>query len=98
MICHLVLYRLKPGTSSDDEHKLIAQAQREIAKLPGVKNLKVGRNIQSSGDSYAVGLSMDFESAEALETYRVHPDHQAFVKSVVEPVVNEIWRFDFTYE
>lgn len=98
MICHLVFYRMKPGTSATDEIKLIANARRDLAKLPGVKNLKVGRNIRPSGDDYLLALSMDFEDETALETYRVHPEHQAFIKRVVEPVVKEVWRFDLKYE
>lgn len=97
MICHLVFYRLKAGTSEKDECALIDQAQRGLAKVPGVKNLKVGKGIAGSHESYAVVLSMDFEDEAALEAYRVHPDHQAFVKKVAEPLVSEIWRFDFLW-
>jgi len=98
MIRHLVFYRMKPGTSAEDENKLLAQARRELAKLPGVNNLKAGRNIRPSGNDYTLALSMDFEDEAALDTYRVHPDHLAFIKSVVEPVVSDVWRFDFAYE
>jgi quinol monooxygenase YgiN len=97
MICHLVFYRLKAGTSEKDERALIDQAQRRLAKVPGVKNLKAGKGIAGSHQSYAVVLTMDFEDEAALDAYRVNPDHQAFVKEVAEPMVSGIWRFDFLW-
>ena len=95
MICHVVFYKMKPGTSEVDEHGLMDQARRELAKLPGVTNLRVGRNIDASAEGYSIALVMDFQDEAALEAYRVHPEHQNFVKNIAGPLVSEIWRFDF---
>jgi quinol monooxygenase YgiN len=97
MVCHVVFYKMKAGTTEADEHRLMDQARRELAKLPGVMNLRVGKNIETSVAGYSIALVMDFQDEAALETYRVHPEHQDFVKNVAGPVVNEIWRFDFRW-
>ena len=97
MLCHVVLYRLKPGISEEDKNRLIDEARTKLALLPGVSNLKVGRGIAGQKTDYSVGLVMDFQDEAVLEAYRVNPDHQRFVREVVQPLVAEIWRFDFTY-
>jgi len=95
MIGHVVFYKMKPGTTEADERSLVDQARRELAKLPGVMNLRVGRNIDASAQGYSIALVMDFQDEADLEAYRVHPEHQNFVKNIAGPLVSEIWRFDF---
>jgi quinol monooxygenase YgiN len=97
MICHIVFYKMKPGTTEADERSLMDQARRELAKLPGVTNLRVGRNIDASVLGYSIALVMDFQDEAALESYRVHPEHQSFVKNIAGPLVSEIWRLDFRW-
>ena len=97
MICHVVFYRMKLGTTEADERSLMDQARRELVKLPGVMNLRVGRNIDAFAEGYSIALVMDFQDEAALEAYRVHPEHQSFVKNIAGPLVSEIWRFDFRW-
>ena len=98
MICHLVLYRMKPGTSPEDRNKLIHEARRRLPKVSGVTNLKAGRSVGDADNGYEVAVSMDFEDAAALEAYRVDAGHQEFVKQIAEPRVEDIWRYDFEWE
>jgi len=98
MICHVVFYRMKPGTTEEDEARLIDEARRRLPLLPGVRNLRAGKNINAIEAGYSVALVMDFEDDAALEAYRVHADHQFFVKRIAGALVSEIWRFDFRCE
>lgn len=95
MICHVVFYKMKPGATATDEQNLMDQARRELARLPRVMNLRVGKSVEDSAQGYSIALVMDFQDEAALEAYRVHPDHQHFVKNIAGPVVSDIWRFDF---
>lgn len=95
VICHIVLYRMKPGTTEEDEKRLIDEARKKLPKIPGVKNLRAGKSIRGPENGYSVGLVMDFQDEAALEAYRVNPDHQKFVNEIAGPLVSEIWRFDF---
>jgi quinol monooxygenase YgiN len=97
MICHVVFYKMRPGTTEADERSLMEQARRELTKLPGVMNLRVGRNIDASAQDYSIALVMEFPDEAALEAYRVHPEHQSFVKNIAAPLVSKIWRFDFRW-
>lgn len=98
MICHLVFYRMKPGTNREDRNEIIQEVRRRLPRVPGVRNLKAGRGVGDAGHEYAIALSMDFENAAAQEAYRVDASHQEFVKEVVEPRVEKIWRYDFEWE
>ena len=42
--------------------------------IPEIKNMSVGKNINSS--AWDMALVMDVESPEALETYKNHPKHK----------------------
>lgn len=97
MICHLVFYRMKQGTSAQDEIRLMEEARRRLPKVPGVRNLKAGRSFGGPDQGYAVALAMDFNGAAALEAYRLNPDHQKFVKEIAAPLVQEVWRYDFEW-
>jgi quinol monooxygenase YgiN len=97
MIGHVVFYKMKPGISEADECSLMDRARRQLAKLPGVMNLRVGKNIEAFAQAYSIALVMDFQDETALEAYRVHPEHQDFVKKIAGPLVDEIWRFDFRW-
>jgi hypothetical protein len=72
MICHVVLYRMKAESTEGDEAWLIDEARRRLPLLPGVKNLRAGKNIELAPNGYSLALVMDFEEAAALEAYRVH--------------------------
>jgi Stress responsive A/B Barrel Domain len=97
MICHLVFYRMKIGRSTIEETKLMEEARRGLPRVPGVRNLRVGKSITGLEKGYSVALVMDFEDAAALEAYRVDRGHQSFVKGIAEPLVEEIRRFDFEW-
>lgn len=95
MICHIVFYRMKPTTNQAEENRLVEEARRRLPKVHGVRNLRAGRSLGGPSKDYSVALVMDFDDAAALEAYRVDEDHRRFVKEIAEPLIQEIWRFDF---
>jgi stress responsive alpha/beta barrel protein len=95
MICHVVLYQLKPEVSKEDEQWLMAEARKRIPLVPGVKNLKVGRSIRGAEKGYSIALVMDLPDEAGLEAYRIDPGHQEFINEVANPLVSEVLRFDF---
>jgi hypothetical protein len=50
-----------------------------------VRDLTAGYVMQRDSP-YRVALAMRFEDEAALEAYRVHPIHVAYVRDVIEPV------------
>lgn len=95
MVCRIVLYRMKPGTSTDDEDRLVQEARRQLPRIPGVMNLRAGRCADPAGPPYSVALVLEFADQAAFESYFVHPDHRKFIDQIAAPLVSEMVRLKF---
>ena len=72
MVKHIVMYTLKENVDKDAAVKLIASVLEPlVGKIPGLNHMEIRRAYQ--GLDYA--LYSEFESAEALAAYSVHPLH-----------------------
>lgn len=74
MLVHVVLARFADAADA-------AECERRVGALAEVidviRSLSVGRNVVSTELSYDVGWIIELDSPDDLETYRVHPDHEA---------------------
>ncbi len=84
MLKHIVFVKFKKSTAESD----IATLEKGLAGLPPViaeiKEFQFGRDVVRSERSYDLALIGTFENRDALERYRVHPDHQAVSKKIKE--------------
>lgn len=87
MITHLVFFNMLPEAGGRDAAANAAELVRRLralpAQIPEIRALEAGTDLSQTPASFDVGLYTRFDSADALETYRVHPAHQeviAFVK------------------
>ena len=72
MVKHIVLHTLKEGVDKAEAVKLIASVLEPlVGKIPGLIKMEIRRAYQ--GMDYA--LYSEFESAQALSDYAVHPLH-----------------------
>ena len=72
MVKHIVLYTFKEDVNKDDAVKLIASVLEPlVGKIPGLLHMEIRRAF--NGMDYA--LYSEFESADALAAYAVHPLH-----------------------
>lgn len=97
MITHVVLFWTeKPHGETRDR---LLEAARSLATIPGVQNFRCGTPVSSPraavDESFAVAISMDFETAEALDIYQKHPIHQTFVQDFVKPLAGRFIVYDF---
>jgi hypothetical protein len=96
MIHHVVLIRLKKDLGDREGAKLLERARELLEPIPGVKNLRLGRGLGKKAEAgFPYALIMDFEDRTALDAYQVHPDHQRFVREVVDPIQDEKKVFDY---
>ena len=95
---HIVLVWFPPETT-DDTIQTVIQQSRALAGIEGVSSLKVGKAIASDraivDDSFDIGISMQFDSVEAMNRYLVHPQHQAFVQEYIKGKVSKLLVYDF---
>lgn len=95
---HIVSWKL----SGDTREARDAQAAEMIAALmpltelvPSLRALSVHRNELFDGDNYDVTLIADFDDAEGLAAYAVHPDHVAAGEVVKRHAIGRV-ATDFT--
>ena len=89
MFKHIVMWKLKEqGDEAAKERDALAiKARLEGLKatIEEISHIEVGINACESPASYDVVLYSDFADLDALDRYRVHPDHKeaaAFVVSL----------------
>lgn len=96
MICHVVLIRLKSGLPESAGASLLEQARKLLSPIPLVRNLRLGRGLGKKAEvDFPYSLVMEFEDEDALQGYQVHPDHQRFVREVVDPIQADKKVFDY---
>jgi len=83
MIKHIVMFKL-----ADKNEKDIQELERMLLglkeKVAILESLEVGINYAESERAMDLVLITTFKSKDALEAYRVHPDHQEVVARVKE--------------
>ncbi len=73
MVKHIVLYTFKEGVDKEEAVKVIASVLEPlVGKIPGLTHMEIRRAF--NGMDYA--LYSEFDSAQALRDYAVHPLHQ----------------------
>ena len=72
MVKHIVVYKLKEDVNKEEAVAIIASCLEPlVGKIPGLTHMEIRRCFQ--GSDYA--LYSEFESADALAAYAVHPLH-----------------------
>ena len=86
MIHHLVFFRFNETALGKSKEANIAAVKAMLNELPDaipcIESLNCGVDFSRSPASFDFGLYTTFKTAEDLETYRVHPAHQAVVEII----------------
>lgn len=96
---HVVLMWLKrPGNTAD--RKALLDACADLREISGIRILDAGTPLASDrpvvDDSFDVGLTVRFDSAQALHSYEVDPRHLKKVNEVLKPLTSKILVYDIT--
>ena len=84
MIRHVVLFNTKPGSSQDEIDAMTEAAPRLLGRIPGVRNLALSITFEVvEPPRYRYGLTMEFDTEEAMRAYLPHPLHQEFRQFLV---------------
>lgn len=90
MIKHIVMWTLKEENKAENATKMLAMLNDLNNKIDVVIKLEAGQNITDSERNFDIALYSEFKTAEDLEQYRIHEEHQKvvqFVRQVTERVV-----------
>jgi hypothetical protein len=83
MVRHIVLFKLKETFSPEEKQKAAETLKTELLalknKIPVIREFEIGINLTDNPSAYDVVINSSFDSLDDLESYRVHPEHQAFI-------------------
>jgi|WetSurMetagenome_2_1015567.scaffolds.fasta_scaffold448165_2 hypothetical protein len=79
MIKHIVIWTLKDFagglTKQANARKIKQQLEGLKFKIPQIKSLEVGININKTSKAYDIVLYAEFANAADLDIYQNHPEH-----------------------
>lgn len=88
-IRHIVSWKLAAEDAQERREQAfeIARLLRSLLEsVTEIRSLEVGINVLHDGENFDVVLIADFDDAEALQRYAVHPAHRevaGYIRSVV---------------
>lgn len=85
---HVVLYNVPEEVSESDVAAIMREGKKSLIAIPGVRNIRAGRAIQSDG-KYRYCWLISLSSQSAVEVYRNHPDLLHFSNKVFWPVATD---------
>jgi hypothetical protein len=96
---HVVLFKFKDTSTSEDVKKVEAAFAELATKLPLIKAYEWGKN--NSPENLNQGLThcflLSFSSEKDRDAYLIHPDHKAFGK-VLGPHLDKVTVVDYWTE
>ncbi|MBT3174590.1 MAG: Dabb family protein [Lentimicrobiaceae bacterium] len=76
MIRHIVMIKLKEDKNTPEIANQLKNALLELENtIESLDRMDVGINISTRPSAFNIVLTADFANDEALENYRVHPEH-----------------------
>ncbi|ELR17676.1 stress responsive A/B barrel domain protein [Acanthamoeba castellanii str. Neff] len=93
---HLVLFKLKEGTTEEQIAELVAGLQT-LASLPGVEKITAGKNFSERSKGFNFALRVTFSGRAALDAYLPHPDHVKVKDQFIVPITEDILAVDYEF-
>jgi Stress responsive A/B Barrel Domain len=94
MIHHIVLYKLKPGSTAEQLEKLLMQTRMQLLKIPVAVNVRCGRRIDQKNE-WPFFLAVDFDSKERMAMFNEDPIYIKFVEETIKPNTLEALVLDY---
>jgi hypothetical protein len=94
---HVVLFKFRPEATTETIARIETAFGEFVKKLPFVIGFEWGRN--SSSENLDQGFThcfiVTFAGPEGRDAYLPHPDHQAFVRTFLDPNLDKVCVVDF---
>jgi len=87
MIRHIALFRLKEDAPADARQSLEEGLFQLAQTISEISTYDFGGDLGLRDGNFDFGVVADFESESDFKAYVNHPDHQAFIKDRLTPVV-----------
>lgn len=94
MVEHIVLFKMKPESTTEQKAELIRRLRDLAGKIEGIVSLSAGESFTDRHKGYKVGLVVRFVDKDALDRYGPHPEHVP-VKEYVARVCEDVIAVDY---
>ena len=95
MIEHIVLFRWKPETTTEQ----IAEGMKALRglkdQISGIMALACGADFSDRAHGYTHALVVRFSDRAAFDAYGPSPAHRAVVETQLKPILQDVIDFDF---
>ncbi len=91
MLVHIVCWKYRPHVTVDKREEHRSRLRSLAPMIDTVRSLSVGADMLHLDRSFDTGLVAEFDDLAGLDTYNVHPDHQAVAmlgRELAEKVVS----------
>lgn len=79
MIRHIIMWKFTDSFEGDNKDRIMDKVTESLVHLkkviPEIRFMSVERDVLRSERSYDMIYITEFDSLDALEAYRVHPEH-----------------------
>lgn len=96
-IQHVVLFRFHEGTDPSAADDLASALRRLPSLIPQIATYAVGPDLGITDGSWDFAVSARFASVDDFHTYRLHPEHQAVITDLVQPITAERHSVQFEF-
>ena len=97
MIQHIVLLKLKSGTTPDQTQAVLDALRKLKSKIAGIVSVTGGDNNSPEGKSqgFGWGFTITFQDTASRDAYLPHPDHKVVSAETIRPIVEDVLVFDY---
>jgi hypothetical protein len=82
MVKHIVIWKMKDDVTAEQKQEMKIRLEALCGRISELRKIEVGIDFESG----TMSLYSEFDTAEDLMAYQLHPDHQAVV-GFVKPLV-----------
>jgi hypothetical protein len=86
---HIVLFRFTDSASDEQIAALSAGLDALPTAIAEIRSYIHGRDLGLRAGNWDYGVVAQFDSVEDFHVYREHPDHQALVRDLLDPISEE---------
>jgi Stress responsive A/B Barrel Domain len=97
---HIVLLKLGPNVTIDEQEEAVKHAHAFKDAIPGIVDLSAGINVSEEVEhkqGYTLGIRVTFTNQQACRDYIQHPLHQNLLQRI-GPLVEGIVVVDYPFE
>lgn len=98
MVHHIALLKTKSDVPTEKLEELMVETRIRLLKIPEVTNLRVGKRIDTDGNSYTFFYSFDTESMDKLHAVLESAVFTQYEKQILGPFVGDKLTLDYEME